>query len=195
MNLPTILTVIQAELKAPKDQRNNFGKYNYRSAEGILEALKPHLAKHKCCLTLSDAMTEVGGRVYVQATVTLRSGDESLSVSACAREAATRKGMDDSQITGATSSYARKYALNGMFAIDDTKDADATNDHGQAEESAPAKKNETKKPPTIEAILKSISQITDKAGLDNLVSRIMKTPHAANLEIKEAVAAKKTSLK
>lgn len=122
---------IQSELKAPKGQENKFGGYRYRSCEDILEALKPLLAKHKAFVTLSDEMTEVGGRVYVKATATMTCGQESASVTAYAREAESRKGMDDAQVTGAASSYARKYALNGLFAIDDTKDADATNDHGK----------------------------------------------------------------
>jgi hypothetical protein len=120
------LQKIQQELKAPKNQFNSFGKYNYRSCEDILEGVKPLLKEHDCQLTLSDEMIEVGGRVYVKATATFTAltGGEKVIVSACAREPVDRKGMDDSQITGATSSYARKYALNGLFCIDDTKDAD-----------------------------------------------------------------------
>jgi hypothetical protein len=126
------LTKIQAELKAPKNQKNSFGGYNYRSCEDILEAVKPLLKKHNSCLTISDAIKEIGGRIYVEATVKFEGGDNShAEVTAYAREAETKKGMDDSQITGAASSYARKYALNGLFLIDDTKDADATNDHGK----------------------------------------------------------------
>ena len=123
------LMAIQQDLNAPKNQRNDFGKYNYRSCEDILQAVKPLLQATKTVLTLSDSMGEVGGRVYVKATATLRdveSGD-SVSVEAYAREEETKKGMDASQITGAASSYARKYALNGLFAIDDNKDSDATN--------------------------------------------------------------------
>ena len=121
------LIAIQSELKAPKGQRNNFGNYNYRSCEDILEALKPLLNKHNCVLTLSDEMIEVGGRVYVKASVKLKSCGEisdNVVVTAFAREPDMKKGMDSSQITGAASSYARKYALNGLFCIDDTKDAD-----------------------------------------------------------------------
>jgi len=125
-----ILAKIQSELKAPKGQTNNFGKYKYRSCEDIVEAVKPLLKG--ATLTLSDEMIEVGGRVYVKATASLTdTGLSMVSVTACAREAETKKGMDDAQITGAASSYARKYALNGLFAIDDTKDADATNEHGK----------------------------------------------------------------
>ena len=116
---------IQTHLKAPKNLYNSFGKYKYRNAEGICEAVKPLLAEHGLILTLSDEIVAVGERYYVKATATLYSAeDEKISVSAFAREAATKKGMDDSQITGTASSYARKYALNGLFLLDDTKDAD-----------------------------------------------------------------------
>lgn len=131
-NTMQTLNRIQKELKAPKGQVNKFGGYRYRSCEDILEAVKPLLGS--AVLTLSDDIIGEGGRVYVRATATLRDGNESTTVTAFAREADTKKGMDESQITGAASSYARKYALNGLFAIDDTKDADATNDH-----STPAK--------------------------------------------------------
>lgn len=126
------LAIIQAKLKAPKDQYNSFGKYKYRSAEGILEAVKPILREQDCLLWITDEIVEVGGRVYVKATACFTCCDTSglagpLQVSAYARESDTKAGMDCSQITGAASSYARKYALNGLFAIDDTKDADALN--------------------------------------------------------------------
>lgn len=124
------LADIQQKLIAPKNQRNNFGNYNYRSAEDILEALKPILGEN-CALVLSDELVNVGDRYYVKAKAKLIYEGESISVTAYAREASDRKGMDDSQITGSTSSYARKYALNGLFCIDDTKDADATNTHGK----------------------------------------------------------------
>ena len=127
------LAAVQQALKAPKDQRNNFGNYNYRSCEGILEAVKPLLAKNELALTLSDDMVEVGGRIYVRATAILYQtvGDGRVFVSAFAREEEVKKGMASSQITGAASSYARKYALNGLFCIDDNKDSDATNTHGK----------------------------------------------------------------
>lgn len=128
------LQAIQKELKAPKNQKNTFGNYNYRSAEDILEAVKPLLAKYECSMFISDAIEEIGGRHYVKATVTFLSPqDQAISVSAYAREEETKKGMDGSQITGASSSYARKYALNGLFLIDDTKDSDFTNTHGKDE--------------------------------------------------------------
>ena len=117
---------IQQELKAPKNLYNRFGKYSYRSAEGILESVKPLLAKHNCVLTLSDDITECAGRPFLKAKVVLKdikSGEE-VYTEAYAEIAADKKGMDASQITGTASSYARKYALNGLFCIDDTKDAD-----------------------------------------------------------------------
>lgn len=151
MNIYEKLLKAQVELKAPKGQYNSFGKYKYRSCEDILEALKPVLDKLKLTLFISDEIVEVGGsykvskkdetvesegRKYVKATITLvniEKPDEQIQVSALAREEETKKGMDGSQITGASSSYARKYALNGMFMIDDTKDSDSTNTHGKEE--------------------------------------------------------------
>lgn len=128
MNIQEKLIEIQKELKAPKSQYNNFGKYAYRSAEDILEAVKPICHKNNCTLTLSDEVKELNnGWVYITAIATLSDAESSVSVQAHARESETRKGMDASQITGSSSSYARKYALNGLFAIDDTKDSDATN--------------------------------------------------------------------
>lgn len=120
---------IQTKLKVPKNLYNEFGKYKYRSAEGICEAAKPYLAEEKALLLLSDEMVQVGERVYVRAIATLRDleSDDVLTVSANAREALDKKGADDSQITGMASSYARKYALNGMFLLDDSKDADDEN--------------------------------------------------------------------
>ena len=124
------LVNIQAELKAPKNQTNSFGKYKYRSAEDIIEAVKPILNKYATALIISDEVVQIGDRVYIKATATLLDNtDNHISVSGWAREEEVKKGMDAAQITGSASSYARKYALNGLFAIDDTKDADATNDH------------------------------------------------------------------
>lgn len=113
---------IQQKLKAPKNQYNNFGKYKYRNCEDILEAVKPLL--ENATLTINDEIVMVGERFYVKATATLKDGKEEVSTTAYARESIAKKGMDDAQVTGATSSYARKYALNGLFLIDDTKDAD-----------------------------------------------------------------------
>lgn len=129
---------VQSELKAPKSQYNSFGKYKYRSCEDILEALKPILNKNKATVIISDDILFVEGRYYIKATVKFidTENGETVENSALAREDEIKKGMDSSQITGSVSSYARKYALNGMFAIDDTKDSDSTNTHGvEAEQS------------------------------------------------------------
>ncbi len=137
------MAAIQSSLKAPKGQTNKFGGYKYRSCEDILEAVKPLLSKHKLVLTITDDMTEVGGRVYVKATASVHNAEgHSILTNGFAREEENKKGMDSSQITGSASSYARKYALNGLFCIDDTKDSDATNSHGRT---APAKKAPAKK--------------------------------------------------
>ena len=115
---------IQHKLKAPKGQYNSFGKYNYRSCEDILEGVKPLLKEHNLALLIDDEIVQIGERYYVKATAKITDGRESVSATAYAREPDTKKGMDESQITGATSSYARKYALNALLCIDDTKDAD-----------------------------------------------------------------------
>jgi hypothetical protein len=130
MNIYKKLNEIQKTLNAPKSKFNSFGKYNYRSCEDILDALKQHLGETYAVL-LSDEVLEIGGRLYIRATATLTDGTESVSTTALARESETKKGMDDSQVTGSTSSYARKYALNGLFAIDDTKDADTMDNSKQ----------------------------------------------------------------
>lgn len=131
---------IQNELKAPKGQYNSFGKYSYRSCEDILEAVKPLLSSYDCILTLSDEITLVGERYYVKATAILMNGaSEKVEVTAYAREEEDKKGMDGSQITGAASSYARKYALNGLFCIDDNKDSDTTKTEAKSKKSAPVK--------------------------------------------------------
>ena len=137
MNVYEKLSNIQSELKAPKNQFNNFGKYSYRSCEDILEGLKPLLKEYKAALTINDEVVEIGGRYYIKATVRLIDIEkgESVETTAYAREDETKKGMDLAQITGSTSSYARKYALNGLFAIDDTKDSDATNTHDNQQQS------------------------------------------------------------
>lgn len=129
---------IQSELKAPKNQYNKFGKYNYRSCEDILEAAKPLCKKHSVVLNLSDKIINLNERYYVEATATLFDMESNATIrsTASAREAITKKGMDDSQITGTASSYARKYALNGLFNIDDTKDADSDEYKGRSDENA-----------------------------------------------------------
>jgi len=157
MSLVEKIIKVQSTLKAPKNQRNNFGNYNYRSCEDILEAVKPLLAENGLILTISDEMVMLGNRFYVKAEATITDGENKITNSAYAREEETKKGMDASQITGAASSYARKYALNGLFCIDDTKDADATNDHGKSERVTPMsgqKKTVTKTQETNDQMVK-----------------------------------------
>ncbi len=139
------LAAIQKELKAPKSQFNSFGNYNYRSCEDILEAVKPLLGD--ISLTISDEVVNIGDRYYVKAHATIDDGDHFISAIAYAREPESKKGMDESQITGATSSYARKYALNGLFAIDDTKDADTQDntDNNSTKKVVASKVNKTPK--------------------------------------------------
>lgn len=139
------LSAIQQELKAPKGQYNRFGKYKYRSCEDILEAVKPICAKYKTALVLLDRISEVGGRFYVTAQAQLHDfeSDNAVTATAHAREPEKKPGMDESQITGTASSYARKYALNGLFCIDDTNDAD-TDEYRRNTEKAEAKKVEQK---------------------------------------------------
>ena len=129
------LVNIQNELKAPKSNFNSFGKYRYRSAEDILTAVKPLLAKYSCSMTITDEVVFIGGRFYIKATATITDEDGNTeSVSAFAREDESKKGMDGSQITGTASSYSRKYCLNGMFLIDDTKDADTDEFQNQTQD-------------------------------------------------------------
>lgn len=154
---------IQQELKAPKGQYNSFGKYKYRSCEDIVEAVKPLLAKNGCQLTLSDDMVEIGGRVYVKATATITDGKETEVVTAFAREPDQKKGMDESQITGTASSYARKYALNGLLLIDDTKDPDTDEYHQQTAQSK-AQQNPTQQKASEKQIA-LIIELAEKVGM------------------------------
>ena len=126
MNIYAKLAEVQLELKVPKSQKNSFGGYMYRSAEDILEAVKPVLSRHEVTIAISDEIVEVGGRIYVKATATFidQKDGAAVQVTAFAREPEEKRGMDQPQITGTASSYARKYALNGLLLIDDTKDAD-----------------------------------------------------------------------
>lgn len=181
MNTYEKLAAVQQELKAPKDKKNTSVGYSYRSAEGILEAVKPVLKKYEAAIILSDEIVETGGRIYVKATakfidvaasgvkvtseeMTFNGG---ISVTAFAREAETKKGLDDSQITGTASSYARKYALNGLFLIDDTKDAD-TDEY--------ARQTKAEKRPSVTEELRDLakkaevpeSSICTQAGVDRL---------------------------
>lgn len=164
-NLNEALVSVQSKLKAPKGQYNSFGKYKYRSCEDILEAVKPLLAEVGCTLRISDEIMQVGERIYVKATAVFSNGDAQYAVTALAREAETKPGMDAAQITGAASSYARKYALNGLFCIDDTKDADATNTHGQ--EAKPKTKKEQMYEDTVQEALDEIKQCNTVEDLKN----------------------------
>ena len=155
---------IQAELKAPKGQYNSFGKYHYRSAEDILEAVKPLLAKYNVLMTISDEVVAIADRIYVMAIVTVENSKGVVkTVKGYAREPQDKKGMDDSQITGTASSYARKYALNGMFLIDDTKDAD-TDEYAQ-QTSKQSSKNNSQQPPICKVCGKPIQGETDDSGV------------------------------
>ncbi|WP_313481446.1 ERF family protein [Atlantibacter hermannii] len=154
----TRLAEIQAHLNAPKNQYNSFGKYKYRSCEDILEGVKPLLKG--LFLSISDEIVLIGDRYYVKATATITDGKDSHSATAMAREEESKKGMDSAQVTGATSSYARKYCLNGLFGIDDAKDAD-TDEHKQQLSSAPSSKPQ-KASPTPEQVLRAFSDAASK---------------------------------
>lgn len=138
MSIYTKLTAIQRECKVPKNMYNSFGKFNYRSAESILEAVKPILQKYECVLLLSDDILQRGDRFYIEATATLIDTEDNSTVTttALAREADSKKGMDAMQLSGCASSYARKYCLNGLFLLDDARDADCDEFHHQTSESS-----------------------------------------------------------
>lgn len=175
---------VQKALKAPKNQRNNFGGYNYRSAEDILEAVKPHLYSAGLLLTITDTLVYESGRFYVKATATLTDGESSIFTEAMAREEEIKKGQDASQITGSASSYARKYALNGLFSIDDTKDADATNTHGKEEEQPKSK--------TKEDVFKEVAACTDLAKLKSIYEEHRNEKY--NKELYDKVVARKAQI-
>ncbi|EFI8896801.1 ERF family protein [Escherichia coli] len=169
------LWTIQQTLNAPKNQRNNFGGYNYRSAEDILEAVKPLL--QNITLTVSDEIVLIGNRYYVKATATLSDGEDVIAVTAYAREEESKKGMDASQLTGATSSYARKYALNGLFCIDDAKDPDTdayakqTNQQPRQQKNPP-KQQQQKSPPNPDEVLARFCDAAAKAPDANKLREI-----------------------
>lgn len=195
LSIYEVLTLVQNELKAPKNQRNKFGGYNYRSCEDIMEALKPILLRHNAGCKLSDKIIVIGnpeinfdsqgnltkesGRVYVEATCTFTYGNELIETTALAREEYNKKGFDAMQLTGATGSYARKYALNGMFLIDDTKDSDFTN---TGTKSAPANQ-----PAKVTPVAPKVTTLTDanvehaiKDGLQEKVLNLIGTKYIAN---------------
>jgi hypothetical protein len=161
LSLTDKLIKIQAELKSPKNQKNTYGGYNYRSCEDILEAVKPLLNKYDLAIKIRDNIEMIGDRYYVKATVIIGNGKNITKTSAYARETLDRKGMDESQITGATSSYARKYALNGMFAIDDARDAD-TMDNTKVEKKVEQKTN------VKSELMKKIDKCNDLEKLNNI---------------------------
>lgn len=145
LSLQESLVAIQSKLKAPKGQFNSFGKYHYRSAEDILEAVKPLLAEHNVVLNMSDRVELIGARYYIVSTAKVIKGEEEIVSEGRAREDESKKGMDGAQVTGTSSSYARKYALNGLFCIDDTKDAD-TDEYAKQQQAAPKQAKQAAKP-------------------------------------------------
>lgn len=191
------LIVIQSELKAPKSQFNKFGGYKYRKAEDILEAVKPLLAKQKCTLIITDDVVLIGNRIYVKATATIKNEKgECETTNGWAREEETKKGMDGSQITGASSSYARKYALNGLFAIDDNADSDTTND-GQHQEAQ--KQTQTQQPASSQYhpsdLNEGLGYLSRCVSKDNLLWVIQHyQPLCSNAQFMQAVSAKRKEL-
>lgn len=196
------LIAIQSELKAPKSQFNKFGGYKYRKAEDILEAVKPLLNKQKCTLTITDDIVMVGNRIYVKATATIKNEKgECETTNGWAREEESKKGMDGSQITGASSSYARKYALNGLFAIDDNADSDTTNDgqHQEAQQQTQTKQTAAQQtastqfhPNDLNEGLVYLSRCVSK---DNLLWVIQHyQPLCSNTQFMQAVSSKRKEL-
>lgn len=187
------LIAIQSELKAPKSQFNKFGGYKYRKAEDILEAVKPLLAKQKCTLIITDDVVLIGNRIYVKATATIKNEKgECETTNGWAREEETKKGMDGSQITGASSSYARKHALNGLFAIDDNADSDTTNDGQQQTQQQAQTASNQFNPNDLNEGLGYLSRCVNK---DNLLWVIQHyQPLCSNAQFMQAVSAKKKQL-
>lgn len=192
------LIAIQSELKAPKSQFNKFGGYKYRKAEDILEAVKPLLAKQKCTLIITDDVVLIGNRIYVKATATIKNEKgECETTTGWAREEETKKGMDGSQITGASSSYARKYALNGLFAIDDNADSDTTNDgqqqtQQQAQTQAQQPASKQFNPSDLNEGLAYLSRCVSK---DNLIWVVQNyQPLCSNAQFMQAVSSKRKEL-
>ena len=173
MNFHDKVLKVQSELKAPKNQRNNFGKYNYRSCEDILEAVKPLLKANGLTLMITDEIKEVAGLVYVEARAVLFDTEGRIEATAQAGIDPNRKGMDIAQSFGSSSSYARKYALNGLFLIDDTKDADATNDHKDARKWLNKNTEEFKKAQEFVSNGGSISQIESKYKVSAEVKQLL----------------------
>lgn len=191
------LITIQSELKAPKTQVNNFGGYKYRKAEDILEAVKPLLAKQKCTLTITDDIVMVGNRIYVKATATIKNEKGEVETSTgWAREEETKKGMDASQITGASSSYARKYALNGLLAIDDNADSDTTNNgQQQTQTQQPVPQQSSIAQYHSNDLNEGMEYLSRCINKDNLIWVVQTyKPLTANPQFMQAVSAKKKQL-
>lgn len=196
------LIAIQSELKAPKSQFNKFGGYKYRKAEDILEAVKPLLAKQKCTLIITDDVVLIGNRIYVKATATIKNEKgEYETTNGWAREEETKKGMDGSQITGASSSYARKYALNGLFAIDDNADSDTTNDgqHQEAQQQTQTNQSAAQQPASPQYhpndLNEGLGYLRRCVSKDNLVWVIQTyQPLCSNAQFIQAVSSKRKEL-
>lgn len=197
------LIAIQSKLKAPKTQFNKFGGYKYRKAEDILEAVKPLLAEQKCILIITDDIVMVGNRTYVKATAIIKNEKgERIETTGWAREEETKKGMDGSQITGASSSYARKYALNGLFAIDDNADSDTTNDgqHQAAQQQAQATQQQAAQQPATPQyhtndLNEGLAYLSRCVNKDNLVWVVQTyKPLTTNTQFMQAVSVKKKQL-
>lgn len=195
MKLVEKLQKIQFEMKAPKNLYNKFGNYSYRNAEGILEAFKPFGEKYKVALTLSDEIVNIGDRYYIKATATLYNTEEDGGICsnvAYARESFDKKGMDDSQITGTASSYARKYALNGLFLLDDTKDADTDEFHEETKKKAESVKDKKATKEQIEEIKK----LTPEEKVLNAMLgyyQVKKLEDLTETQAKEAITRRKQS--
>lgn len=192
------LIAIQSELKAPKSQFNKFGGYKYRKAEDILEAVKPLLAKQKCTLIITDDVVLIGNRIYVKATATIKNEKgECETTNGWAREEETKKGMDGSQITGASSSYARKYALNGLFAIDDNADSDTTNDvqHQTAQQQTQATQQTASQQLNSNDLNEGLGYLSRCVSKDNLLWVIQHyQPLCSNTQFMQAVSSKRKEL-
>ena len=186
------LVRIQTAIKAPKNQYNKFGGYNYRSCEDIMEAVKPLLLETGCTLVVSDEVVLVGERYYVKATATLTApGGEQWCNTAYAREAADKKGMDAAQVTGAASSYARKYALSGLLCLDDNKDADVTNAEPPKQPKPAAQTQQPTKAVTIETIKGWIAKATTMSNLEAIFKN---TPPELLQQVKPLLTEKKNEI-
>ena len=190
------LSEIQTKLHAPKGQTNKFGGYKYRSCEDIVEAVKPHLAQHGYALTLSDEMVAVGDRIYVKATARLcrENGETVAETFGWAREAENKKGMDDSQLTGSCSSYARKYALNGLLAIDDTKDADTNEQAAQVNKTPTKRINKEVKQQYVTQMLDSLNAL-DGMALRQLGDELKEDDHMMSEVWKEFSSKQQAAIK